>query len=103
MYTAPLENIIKAHQVEGMFNTDNSQLCITFDAADNSVNLAKLEDCIKDIKAWTFENKLLLNDDKTEILHICSCYAETDVVGGIRVGTIDVSIGSEAESWCYGG
>ena len=98
MYTAPLENIIKAHQVEGMFYADDSQLYVTFDAANKSVNLANLEDCVKDIKAWTIENKLSLNDDKTEVLHICSRYAETDVVGGIRVGTTDVSIAPEAKN-----
>ena len=92
------ENIIKAHQVEGMFYADDSQLYITFEAANKSVNLAKLEDCVKDIKAWTIGNKLSLNDDKTEVLHICSRYAETDVVGGIRFGTTDVSIAPEAKN-----
>ena len=65
MYTVPLENIIEAHQVEGMFSADDSQLYVTFDAANKSVNLAKLEDCVKDIKAWTAGNKPSLNNDKT--------------------------------------
>lgn len=98
MYTAPLEKIIKAHEVEGMFYADDSQLYVTFDAANRSVNLKKLEDCVKDIKAWTVENKLSLNDEKTEVLHICSRFVDTDLVGEFNVGRTYVSIAPEAKN-----
>ncbi len=74
-YTALLEKIVKAHQVEGMFFADDSQLCVRFDTANRSVTLANLETCIKDVKKWTVKNKLSLNDDKTEVnrLYIYPC------------------------------
>jgi hypothetical protein len=39
--------------------------------------LSKLEDCIHDIRTWLTENKLMLNDSKTEILHVKSRYAKS--------------------------
>ena len=97
MYTAPLENIVKAHQVEGMFYADDSQLYVSFNAASRSENLAKLEDCVKDIKKWTVENKLSLNDDKTEVIHISSRYGGSDSISDISIGSCNVPISKQAK------
>ena len=87
MYTALLENIVRANQVEGMFYADDSQLYVSFNAANRSENLAKLEDCVKDIKKWTVENKLSLNDNKTEVIHISSRYVGSDSISDISIGS----------------
>ena len=52
---------------------DDSQIYISFSPNDRAEQLAvvkNLEDCIRDIRFWMFNNGLKLNDDKTEFLII---------------------------------
>ena len=44
-----------------------------FDSPSEAIALARaVESCISDVKVWVVQNKLRLNDDKTEILPIGS-------------------------------
>jgi hypothetical protein len=52
---------------------DDTQLYVPYDlhspqSAQNAVT--KIQDCIIDIRIWMMENKLKLNEDKTELLLI---------------------------------
>ena len=49
--------------------------------------MAKLEDCIEDIRLWMTHNKLKLNDSKTELLHVKSRFAK-------NITTVDINIGN---------
>ena len=54
-----------------------------------------MEDCIKDIRNWLIEGRLLLNDDKTEFLVIGTCQQLNKLNPSVlRVGdhTIDPSV-----------
>ena len=51
--------------------------------------------CIRDIKVWMASNYLVLNDDKTEIIHFTSRFAMTRVLRLINVGETPVKVTSQ--------
>ena len=53
--------------------------------------------CISDVKVWVVQNKLQLNDDKTEILLI-GCAPGINVPSSVHVGQSDVSFSSAARN-----
>ena len=56
-----------------------------------------IEACISDVKVWIVQNKLKLNDDKTEILLIGSAPG-IDLPSSVRVGHSDISFSSAARN-----
>ena len=68
-YSAPIVDIINAHNLSSMSYADDTQLYVLIKPSDRS-KLSKLEECIHDIRAWLTENKLMLNDAKTELLQL---------------------------------
>jgi len=68
MFSSPLQDLISAHGVSSVAYADDTQLYLTFDPADRSSAVSKIEACIKDIKSWAVHNKLVLNDFKTDII-----------------------------------
>ena len=75
LYTTPLGEICRKHQLTFHLYADDTQLYIAFKP---SVTLSKeeakskIEACVSDIRAWMAINLLKLNDDKTELLVITS-------------------------------
>ena len=77
IYTTPLADIIKHHNLSYHFYADDTQLYITFDPKSKSSlqeSIASIEKCAMDIKIWMSQKMLKLNDDKTEVLYITSPY-----------------------------
>ena len=77
---------MKCYPVSGMFYADNSQLYVSLNPTDTSATVTELENCIKEIKNWTLENKLALNDSKTEVVYLSSRFSETVPIPSINVG-----------------
>ena len=70
LYTSPLSNIINSHRLNHHFYADDSQLHDS-DTPDNVQTLLRhTSDCYDEIKNWMTNNKLKLNDDKTESILI---------------------------------
>ena len=66
MYTSPLGEIARRHQMFYHFYADDTQLYITFrtsSVSDMNLSNAKLVNCVRDIDAWMLSNKLKLNKD----------------------------------------
>ena len=40
-----------------------------------------MEKCIADIQSWMIDDRLLINDDKTEVLFIVTCPQDFDAKG----------------------
>ena len=77
IYTTPLADIIKHHNLSYHFYADDTQLHITFHPKSQSSlqeSIACVEKCAMDIKIWMSKKMLKLNDDKTEVLYINSPY-----------------------------
>ena len=73
MYTSTLFKVIKCHLHEAHCYADDTQLYVSFkpnDANTQHEAICAMEDCIKDIKNWLIEGRLLLDDGKTEFLVI---------------------------------
>ena len=51
-----------------------------------SVSLEAIQACIDEIRSWMFDNKLVLNDSKTEITHFTSRFGNTESIESVRVG-----------------
>ena len=56
-----------------------------------------IEACISDVKVWVVQNKLRLNDDKTDILLIGSVPG-IDLPSAVRAGQSDISFSSAARN-----
>ena len=73
MYTSTLFKVIERHLPEAHCYADDTHLYVSFkpdDANAQDEAIRAMEDCIKDIRNWVIEGRLLLNDDKTEFLVI---------------------------------
>ena len=69
--------VIEHHLPKAHCYADDTQLYVSFKPDDaNAQNgvIRAMEDCIKDIRNWLIEGRLLLNDDKTEFLIIGTRY-----------------------------
>ena len=89
LYTAPIADIVKSHNLQYHFYADDTQLYVTFKTdsqEDMSLAKSRVECCVKEIHSWMINNKLKLNDDKTELLVISSKYRSRPDLNFIQVG-----------------
>ena len=97
MYTSTLFKVIECRLPEAHCYADDTELYLTFKPDDVNAQdevIRAMEDCIKDIRNWLIEGRLLLNDDKTEFLVIGTCQQLNKLNPSVlRVGdhTIDPS------------
>ena len=77
LYTTPLSAVIERHSILHHSYADDSQLqnSATPDRLPDLIDSMRL--CIDDIKDWMTDNKLKLNDDKTEVMVIASSRMST--------------------------
>lgn len=72
LYTAPIVDIIKKHDLLSHSYADDTQLYF-YCSPDQSSNLAaKFSSCIADVKVWMSANRLKLNCEKTEVMWLTS-------------------------------
>ena len=75
LYTAPLADILRFHEMQFHLYADDIQFYISF-STNNDMELTnsitKIEECLSDIDKWMSINRLKLNKDKTELLYLFS-------------------------------
>ena len=96
MYISPVEDIITAHNLETMTYADDTQIYVIFKPSNVHSVLNSLENCTADVKAWMIQNKLKLNDTKTELIHNTSRFIKTDVFPPMHIGNSSIEPASEA-------
>lgn len=77
IYTLPLGDILRKSNISYHLYADDTQLYLSFNFHEPSSQIACLEQIQKgvmEIKTWMVNNKLKLNDDKTEVMFISSRY-----------------------------
>ena len=79
---------------------DDTQLCLSFKkTSDNAIvkrEILNLEKCLCDISVWMSQNKLKLNNDKTEIILFGSKKHLAELnINSLSVAGTDVSVASE--------
>ena len=90
LYTGPIGQIIRHHQLDFHTFADDSQLYVSFkinDPTDEKAALTRIQACVREIKSWLNHHRLHLNDNKTEVLVIttpssANKHSVTDVIVG---------------------
>ena len=94
VYTSKLFEIVQDHLPNAHCFTDDTQLYLSFDPngpTDQAMALEAMERCISDLRKWMYQDKLKINDDKTEFLVIRSTQQLLKIHHcSVRVGTIDI-------------
>lgn len=72
LYVAPIEDIICAHGLQPMLYADDTQVYLVAQRSNQSQLIDKLEHCIQDVTNWMFNNKLVCNGTKTDVVHFSS-------------------------------
>ena len=70
LYIQPLSNLIKRHSLSVHLFADDIQIETSNHPIHVHSAISSVETCISDVKYWMIENKLQLNDEKTECLLI---------------------------------
>ncbi|XP_063954100.1 uncharacterized protein LOC135153849 [Lytechinus pictus] len=68
-YIAPIQDIIRAYNMESMFYGDDTQIYNIFNSDERDTAIARLNNCLSDIRAWSANNNPTMNDEKTEVTH----------------------------------
>lgn len=59
---------------------------------DRTSPIHKLEKCVQDIRTWSIKNKLVLNNGKTEIIHIYSNFTKNcPTCPDINIGNVTIT------------
>lgn len=94
IYAAPLADICEEHGVPAHMYADDSQLYLWFDLQPNGtedVVRQQMELCVQSILHWATANKLKLNEDKTELLVLCTPHQRKKVtLSSLTVGSVTV-------------
>ena len=95
IYASSLFDIMKFHLPSVHTYANDTQLYISFNPVDNTSEadaVIAIENCIRDVRAWMRDDKLMLNDDKTEFLIIGTESQLSRVsVNKIKIGQAEVS------------
>ena len=100
MYTAPLANAIKQHDMSYHFYVDDMQIYLSFCQSvvgEPEHSTSRVELCIKDVEQWMMINNLKLNADKTELLVLDARRRPTPAFHSIYAGS-EVEVFVEGDS-----
>lgn len=88
LYTAPLADIIRHHDMCFHLYADDTQLYLSFEstlAHEAEFAKAKIETCILEINSWMSKNMLKMNNDKTELVVINARHRPSPPITAIQV------------------
>ena len=92
LYTAPLADILRFHDMQFYYYADDPQLYISFSVNDDlelTSAIVKIENCLSDLDKWMALNKLKLNKDKTvsELVYLYSKHNPQQSLPPLRFGS----------------
>ena len=98
MYTGPLSDIISAHKgIQHIIYADDMQVYLVMKSSEQLDAVKKLEVCVADVRAWAVTNKLMLNDQKTEILHFHSQHLIISTLPELCIGDAKIKASNSAK------
>jgi exonuclease III len=101
IYTGPMQDIAIRHGLSIHMYADDTQVYIEFDLTPASAEEAqsKLECCVADISKWMKDNKLQLNEEKTELVVITPSRQSKKVhFESVKVGNCDICPANSARN-----
>ena len=69
--------MISRHNLNSLFYSDDTQLYIAIDPANQAPSLTALQTCIEDVMRWNTQNTLRSNAEKTEVILFTSRFTKT--------------------------
>ena len=90
LYTSPLGDILRRHNMSFHFYADDTQLYTTFtynNELECNNTMARLHDCLADIDTWMTLNRLKLNKEKTELLVLHSRHRPPPAFTSLKIGS----------------
>ena len=103
IYTIPLGVILRHYKIQYHIYADDTQLYFSFDLDSHDEVLTTISTCISDIRTWMIQNKLKINDDKTEFLLITSSRANfTEIFISIsekKLSHLPIHVGASELCW----
>ena len=97
LYTSPLGDIMRYHQVKFHLYADDKQLYLTFKSSPEMAKVA-MEACVRDIDAWMTANMLKMNRDKTELLVLKALHRPLPPLTSISVCDEEIDLSSKARN-----
>ena len=95
LYMLPLGELIRQHKIQYHMYADDTQLYIAFDPSDPSpAAISQITTCVDNIKVWMNDNKLKLNDEKTELV----IFATTRQLQNINFDSVNIGSTSVKKS-----
>ena len=99
LYISPLEQIFAAHDLKAMLYADDTQLYVVLEESTITTTVEWVNKCLCDIKLWSTSNKLVLNESKTEIIHIHSKHCNMiNTLPQIVVNSAPIDLTSDARN-----
>jgi hypothetical protein len=86
MYTKPLTTLIDGYTLPSQSYADDTQTYASSPPCGIQLTTERLENCISDVKLWMVQNKLKLNDDKTECLLIKKSSQPDPSITSVTIG-----------------
>ena len=102
MYTKPLLDSIDKQNILNQSFADDTQLYGSSKPEHAQQTISTIQNCIQGIRGWMLENKLKLNDEKTEALlfHSKSLLTQ-NLPSSITVGTVQIDFSVSARNLGY--
>ena len=92
LYTTPLTHLIDTYSIRHEMYADDTQLVHSDTPPNYNHLIQSLQDSVTEVKNWMAENKLKLNDDKTEALRILPPSVDaTSLPSTVDLGNTSVS------------
>ena len=100
IYISPLGQLIRRHKLQFHQYADDNQLYLSFSQTDSLESIDTMETAVNDIKSWMTQNKLQLNDDKTEVLLIRSQFSRSKPrpIDNIFIGSSNIALAESARN-----
>ena len=102
LYTSPLGDIARLHNLEIHLYADDTQLYIYFKPGNQELKLTtliRIKSCIDDIRSWLVGNKLRGNDDKTVALIMgTKPQLQKVIVNSIEIGDANIQFVNQTKN-----
>jgi len=86
-YTKPLSDLIAKHPVKHQSFADDTQLNTSSDSCNIDNTIDVIPHSANDIQSWMVQNKLQLNEGKTEALLVATSSSDSDLPASIQIGS----------------